>query len=285
MINGTAACWKCSPPRYSFDWRFWVSFFNYLWNSALNIAIGQCIIAGAVCVWFFTPNNAKGSKSAVKTSVYNVFRFHLGSLAFGAFIIAVIQLIRYMMKYYEKQAQAQKNRILVMILRCLQCVIWCFEKCVKFLNKNAYIQIALMGTNFCTSAKKAFFLIMRNVLRFGTVAILGSMIHMIGILFIVAATTIVGYFILSGLHPKMAPAVPMIIYFMLSYVVARLFTSIFELAVDTTLQCFLCCEEMNIAEMGDDGFVPSQLAPWLDKSQPPESASKKTVDAEQMARE
>lgn len=24
---------------------------------------------------------------------------------------------------------------------------------------------------------------------------------------------------------------------------ARLFTSIFELAVDTTLQCFLCCEE------------------------------------------
>ena len=25
---------------------------------------------------------------AVKTSVYNVFRFHLGSLAFGAFIIA-----------------------------------------------------------------------------------------------------------------------------------------------------------------------------------------------------
>jgi len=27
------------------------------------------------------------------------------------------------------------------------------------------------------------------------------------------------------------------------YIVARLFTSIFELAVDTTLQCFLCCEE------------------------------------------
>ena len=26
------------------------------------------------------------------------------------------------------------------------------------------------------------------------------------------------------------------------YVVGRLFTSIFELAVDTTLQCFLCCE-------------------------------------------
>ena len=39
--------------------------------------------------------------------------------------------------------------------------------------RNAYIQIALMGTNFCTSAKKAFFLILRNAFRFGTVAILG----------------------------------------------------------------------------------------------------------------
>lgn len=278
MINGTIpACWKCAQPRYAFDWRFWVSFFNYLWNSALNVAVGQTIIAGAVCVWFFTPNNEKGSRRAFATAVYNVFRYHLGSCAFGAFIIAVIQLIRYMMKYYEKQAKAQKNRVLVLILKCLQCVIWCFEKCVKFLNKNAYIQIALYGTPFCTSAKKAFFLILRNALRFGTVAILGSMIHLIGIMFIVAATTISGYFILSGIHPYMAPAVQVIIYFFTGYFVARTFTSIFELAVDTTLQCFLCCEELNIAELGDEGFVPSQLEPWLDKSQPPELASRKKV--------
>ena len=35
----------------------------------------------------------------------NVFRYHLGSLAFGSFIIAVIQFIRYLMKYYEKLAR------------------------------------------------------------------------------------------------------------------------------------------------------------------------------------
>lgn len=218
------------------------------------------------------------------TSVYNAFRYHLGSAAFGAFIIAVIQLIRYLLKYYEKQAKAQKNRILVCILKVLQCFIWCFEKCVKFLNKNAYIQIALYGTPFCTSAKKAFFLILRNALRFGTIAILGSVIHIIGIMFIVAGTGILGYFILSGLHPNMAPAIPILIYLMLGYIVARLFTSIFELAVDTTLQCFLCCEELNIAEMGPDGFVPSQLEPWLDKSQPPETASAKKVADEEERR-
>jgi len=281
LVNGTMACWRCSQPRYGFDWRFAVSFFVYLWNNALNIAIGQIIIAGAVVVWFFTKNTNKGKKNAIRRSLWMVFRYHLGSVAFGAFIVALVQFIRYMLKYYEQQAKAQKNRIVVLILKVLQCLIWCFEKCIKFLNKNAYIQIALKGTNFCTSAKKAFFLILRNALRFGTVAILGSMIHVIGIMFITAGTAVLGYFTLSGLHPAMAPAVPMIIYIILGYVVGRLFTSIFELAVDTTLQCFLCCEEMQIAEMGPDGFVPSQLGPWLDKSQPPEKASEKKVMEEE----
>lgn len=45
-------------------------------------------------IWFFTPNNEKGSRRAFWPAVYNVLRFHLGSCAFGAFIIAVIQLIR-----------------------------------------------------------------------------------------------------------------------------------------------------------------------------------------------
>lgn len=40
---------------------------------------------------------------------------------------------------------------------------------------------------------------------------------------------------------------------------ARLFTSIFELAVDTTLQCFLCCEAQHGGQkLTDTGGWPSQ---------------------------
>ncbi|CAE8692261.1 unnamed protein product, partial [Polarella glacialis] len=198
LVNATYNCWKCSAPRYVFDWRFAVSFFVFLWNNAFNIAIGQCIIAGAV-----------GALSA----------------ALGA----------------------QKNRVLVMVLRVLQCVIWCFEKCVKFLNKNAYIQIALHGTNFCTSAKKAFFLILRNALRFGTVALLGAIIHWIGFMFILVATVACGYFIITAMHPEISPGIPLLVYLFMSYVVAKLFMNVFGLAVDSVLQCFLACEEMGLS--------------------------------------
>eukprot|EP00913_Durusdinium_trenchii_P032230 g30178.t1 len=301
-IDGVPACWKCSPPRYVFDYRFAVSFFVFLWNNALNIAIGQCIIAGAVGVWFFTPNAEKGKRGAIKTSVWNVFRYHLGSLAFGSFIIAVIQFIRYLMNYFEKQAKAQKNRVMALILRCLQCCMYCFEQCIRFLNKNlglsgedaegfklmahhrtywaqglsrnAYIQIALMGTNFCTSAKAAFFLILRNALRFGTVALLSTMVNLIGFFFIVAASVGLGYLFLQALHPDMAFVIPLLMYAMMAYVVAKLFLNVFGLAVDSTLQCFLACEEMDL--LGD--FVPGEMSKWLDKGHSIEDAHKKDVE-------
>jgi len=266
LVNATAgyACWKCSPPRYIFDWRFAVSLFVFFWNNALNIAIGQCLIAGAVGVWFFTSNSEKGSRRVIAQSTWNVFRYHLGSLAFGSFIIAVIQLIRAILKYYEKQAKQAKNKVLVMVLKICGFCIWCFEKCVKFLNKNAYIQVALMGTNFCTSAKKAFFLILRNAFRFGVVAVLGAMINVIGFLFIIAVSVALGYVILTGLYPEVAPAICLVIYGCTAYVVAKLFMNVFGLAVDTTLQCFLACEEMSL--QGD--FVPGSMSRWLDKSKP-----------------
>ena len=42
----------------------WVGLFLYVFSKALNIAIGQCLIAGAVGVWFFTSNADKGSRRA-----------------------------------------------------------------------------------------------------------------------------------------------------------------------------------------------------------------------------
>jgi len=56
----------------------------------------------------------------------------------------------------------------------------CFERFIKFLNKNAYIQIALTGKNFCMAAKDAFWLIIRNPGKFGLVSTLGGIFILIG---------------------------------------------------------------------------------------------------------
>lgn len=257
LVDGPK-CWMCYPPRYILDARFWISLFCYLWNNALLIAFGQCTIACAVGMWFFTPaDQKKQSRGSVLRAVKTIGRYHIGSLAFGAFILALVQWLRYLMKWLEMQAKAQKNKIVVLILKVVQCCLWCFEKCIAFLNKNAYIQIALVGTSFCKSAKVAFFLIARNIIRFGTVAMLGSVINVLGVAFITVATTLIGYVVLVAIHPDSSPIVPIILYILVGYTASRLYMNVFGLSVDTALQCFIIVEEMGREE--DLSFVPGPL--------------------------
>lgn len=53
---------------------------------------------------------------------------------------------------------------------CCRCCLWCLEKCLKFINKNAYIETALYGLDFCNAACKAFGTILRNLMAFGAIA-------------------------------------------------------------------------------------------------------------------
>jgi len=263
---GSDKCYRCTMPRYAFDTMFAYVFFSLLWNNALIVAIGQCTIAGAVAIWYFTPNESKGYSAAVAPSLRNVFRYHFGSLCFGAFILAVVQFIKYALEYVKRNAQAQKNYILQKVAALLQCIVRCFERFVKFLNKNAYIQIAILGKNFCRSAWAAFCLILRNAARLGVLAMIGSLVRAIGIVFITATTTIVGYFILDAMYADdiSSPILCVLLFFMIGYVISQLFMDVFGLAVDTTLQCFVADEELNSSGGGGGAqYTPDELKGFL----------------------
>lgn len=253
-------CFKCMPPRFIFDWRFGYSFFAYLWHNFFMVAVLQCTMAGAVGIWFFTPNDRKGSKAVVCGAVKNALVYHTGSLAFGSLILAIIVWVKWFMNYLAEQAKAQHNKVMEYVFKCLAYCIWCFEKCVKFLNKNAYIQIALLGTNFCKSAWSAFSLILRNAARFAVIIMLSYMVHFIMYVLIVASTVVAGYFILQALHDDVDPIVPCIVYGFIGYLTAKMFMGCFALAVDATLQCFIAAEEMNSTHE----FVPDLLKKFVD---------------------
>ncbi|CAK0872854.1 unnamed protein product [Prorocentrum cordatum] len=160
------------------------------------------------------------------------------------------------MIYLSKQAKAQGNRVMECVLkvrRVFAYCLWCFEKSVKFLNKNAYIQIALLATNFCVSAKNAFWLIARNAVRFGVLGSLGFIVHLIGKYLIMTATAVLGFLILEEMHSDVAavPVVCVLVYCVIGYTMGVLFMDVFGLAVDATLQCFIATEEMGI----DNSFI------------------------------
>jgi hypothetical protein len=262
-------CWRCSQPRYNLTVPFFYVFFIFLWINAFTVAFGQTTIAGAVCSWFFKCPGSGKIGGALRDSTWIVCRYHSGSLAFGSFIIAVVQFIRYSLMLLEKQAQARKNRVMVIVARVVQCLVWCFEKSLEYINKLAYIQIALLGTNFCTSAKKAFYLLLRHAVRFASVAALGTAIDYVGWLAILTGTVVCGYMIQVSLYPEVSPVAPVLLYIILGHIVGSLFMNVFHLAIDASLQCFIVTEEMGI----DDAHVPRELKAVCPTKAPKEDAN------------
>jgi len=66
------------------------SLFGFLW--ILNFIIGstQFIISATCAIWYFSSTSDANGSGSMSTGFYWVFRYHLGSIAFGAFIIALV---------------------------------------------------------------------------------------------------------------------------------------------------------------------------------------------------
>lgn len=94
-----------------------------------------------------------------------VYRYHVGTLAFGSLIITICRLIRVAIEYIDHKLKKYDNGFITAMMCCCKCFFWCLEKFLKFINKNAYIMCAIHGRNFCMSAKDAFNLLMRNLVR------------------------------------------------------------------------------------------------------------------------
>lgn len=109
--------------------------------------------------------------------------YHLGSIAFGSFLIALITLIRVVFEYLVKQYEsmgANDGFVYKAVTCCMRYVLYCLDKYVKFITKNAFIQIALQSTNFCAAAWTSFFLILRHVGRFGSAEMIGFIMNVLG---------------------------------------------------------------------------------------------------------
>lgn len=107
----------------------------------------------------------------------------------------------------------------------------CFERFIKFLNKNAYIQIAITGKNFCLAAKDAFFLILTNPVKFGLLATLGGVFIFIGKIFIAGVTGLIGYIILTNVEyyktNLFSPLFPTFFCALIGYFIGSFFMSIY----------------------------------------------------------
>eukprot|EP01041_Mallomonas_annulata_P011121 gene11121-23243_t len=221
--------------------------FCWFWTSQFLIAVGQLIIALAVTKWYFTADKRSTGNGDVFWAARTTMRYHLGTAAHGSLIIAIIKTIRAVVSYFQKKAKDSHNRIAQFFLCCIQCCLWCIEKCMKFINKHAYIQTAIHGYGFCKAARAAFFLILRNILRVAAVNMVSEFVLLLGKLFVPVLTTFICYLCIGyGLPASATSGIvgPLILCAILSYFVACMFSEIFGMAIETILCCYIADEEL-----------------------------------------
>lgn len=154
--------------------------FCWFWTSEFLVACGQLMIALAISCWYFTRDKKETGQTTINWSAKTLFWYHLGTAAFGSLVIAIILTIRAIISYIQRKAKKSGNKILEYVMCILQCCMWCLEKIMRFLNKNAYIQTAIYGYSFCKACRNAFFLLLRNILRVAAVNMVADFVLLLG---------------------------------------------------------------------------------------------------------
>ena len=224
-------------------WQIGVFVFGLFWIAEFLAAVFKyCLIVG-VCTWYFTSTHDSRGNFTIFRGLWWAFRYNFGSLALGSFLLAVIWTIRLIFEYVDKKLKnlMGNNQAAACISNCIRCCLACFHKFIKFLNDNAYIQVGLTGDNFCTSAMAAFALALKNAGSFMITNGIGSLISFLGKVTIAVVNTFIGYLILTKVESIAvtldSPIGPMIIIFIISYLMAKVFMSVYSTTSLTILQC------------------------------------------------
>lgn len=216
-----------------------------LWTLQFVKATTWTAMSGAVAKWFVTENAPDSQKCCkcgfgfqllCEATGMIIFK-HLGSMAFGALIIAICQLIRLVLAsidYYTKDAQ-NKNLMFKLVMKCSQCVMWCLQKTIEFVSYYGFIFVALEGSSFCKACVDTF----AFVAKYPTQTIVNKMVQ--GLLkMLIGWTTPIGCALLSFYYLDSLESYQdfnafwaALVVFILSYIVADGICMVYDCAIDT----------------------------------------------------
>ncbi|KAB1280235.1 Choline transporter-like protein 1 [Camelus dromedarius] len=167
-----------------------------------------------------------------------LIRYHLGTVAKGSFIITLVKIPRMILMYIHSQLK----------------------------GKNAYTATAINSTNFCTSAKDAFVILVENALRVAAINTVGDFMLFLGKVLIVCSTGLAGIMLLNYQQDYTVWVLPLIIVCLFAFLVAHCFLSIYEMVVDVLFLCFAVDTKYNDGSPGREFYMDKVLMEFVENS-------------------
>jgi len=244
--------------------------FGVFWTTQFIAGFGMTVTAGAIGYFYWS--RKKMPDAPITASIKRATYYHLGSIALGSFIVAVVQFIRFVLEYIDRKTKKMQdsNPIMKYAMCCVKYCMWYLEKILKFINRNAYILVAIKGYSYCYSAITAVKLIIVNALRIAAVNTVGDFLIWLGKLVVAGICGFLAFLMTDTAmytDPDSAtyltsPILPIILTTFIAYLEADVFLAVYEMAVDTILLSF--CEDCGSS--GGPKYAPPLLMEAIGES-------------------
>lgn len=244
----------------------WYHAVGLIWISEFILAFQQMAIAGAVVTYYFTRNKSQMTSVPILKSMGRTLRYHLGTIAKGSFIITLVKIPRLILTYIHSQLKGKENACARCMLKACVCCLWCLEKCLAYLNQNAYTATAINSTSFCTSARDAFVILVENALRVAAINTVGDFVLFLGKVLIVSCTAFAGVLALNYQREYTVWVLPLLIVCLFAFLVAHCFLSVFENVVDVLFLCFAVDTKYNDGSPGHEYYMDKALMEFVENS-------------------
>ncbi|XP_054649065.1 choline transporter-like protein 1 isoform X3 [Dunckerocampus dactyliophorus] len=244
----------------------WYHAVGLVWITEFILACQQMTVAGAVVTYYFTRDKKRLPAWPIVRAALRLLRYHVGTVAKGSFIITLVKIPRLLLIYVSKQLKGKENACARCVLKSCICCLWCLEKCLNYLNQNAYAATAINSTSFCTSARDAFVLLVENALRVATVNAIGDLVLFLGKILIVTTTAFAGVLLLNARRDYAEWLLPLVIVCLFAFLVAHCFLSVFEMVVDVLFLCFAIDTKYNDGTPGKEFFMDKALMEFVESS-------------------
>ncbi|EEF33810.1 conserved hypothetical protein [Ricinus communis] len=246
--------------------------FGGYWATQFFIACSATVIAGSVASYYW----ARGEASPeipflpVFSSMKWLMRYSLGSVALGSLIVSFVESIRFMLESIRRKLKVASTTpdswIGKMVHHTSRFCLRCVDCTIKSVNRNAYIMIAITGKSFCRASSIATELIISNILRIGRVNVIGDVILFLGKLCVSLSSAVFAFLMLDthkyrSSHNKItSPLFPVLVCWVLGYIVATLFFAVVEMSIDTIILSF--CQDSE-EHQGTAQYAPPLLIETL----------------------
>uniref|UniRef100_A0A8C8VLF5 Choline transporter-like protein n=1 Tax=Pelusios castaneus TaxID=367368 RepID=A0A8C8VLF5_9SAUR len=262
ILGGQVEYTSLSGIRYM----WWYHLVGLIWTSEFILTCQQMTIAGAVVTCYFNRNKSSPPRHQILSSISVLFCYHQGTVVKGSFLITIARIPRIIFMYLYDALKEKESACARCMFKCCFCCFWCLQRCLRYFNQHVYLATAINGTNFCTSAKDALFILAKNSANIAFIDCFGDFIIFLGKVFVVCFTVFGGLMAFNYHREFHVWVVPLLLVALFAYLVAHSFLSVFEVVMDALFFCFVIDMETNDGSPEKPYFMDQELLSFVTHS-------------------